>query len=145
MTSDAKLPPPVERQAQKPTGTGLGDEGVHVTDSLTAELVSARMWSQQVSWWSVHEFVAPYLDRVGTWPMVGSPEWCALADDDPRKLAALLDGARHWALRVETCQEAECDASHAISAAADWGVIAQRVRDRADFEKQHPWLRRVAS
>jgi hypothetical protein len=99
-------------------------------------------WSQQVSWWDVHLFVAPYL--TGTWPLVGTPEWCALANDDPRKWVALLDAARHWALRLETCQEAECQASHAISAAADWSAIAQRVRDRAEFEKRHPWLRRVA-
>jgi len=35
MTSDAKLPPTAERQSQNSTGTGLGDEDVHVTDSLT--------------------------------------------------------------------------------------------------------------
>src|SRR5262245_19317887 len=67
--------------------------------------------SSQVSWWSVHEHVLPYLERAGDWPMLGTPAWVGLADDDPRKWAALLDGARHWALRVETCQEAEYQAA----------------------------------
>ena len=86
----------------------------------------------QVSWWSVHEFVAPQLDRVGSWPMVGTPAWCALAAADPVKLAALLDAAQHWALKVETHQEAECEASHDISAAADWADIANKLRRRRE-------------
>jgi hypothetical protein len=75
--------------------------------------------SQQASWWDVHTYVSPTLAEVGCWPMVGTAAWCALPDDDPVKLAALLDAAQHWALRLETCQVAECEASHAISAAAD--------------------------
>jgi hypothetical protein len=85
------------------------------------------MGSAAVSWWSVHEWVTRHLESVGTWPMAGTPEWVALPDDDPRKLAALLDAAQHWALRVETAQQAECEASRAVSAAADWSAIA---RDR---------------
>lgn len=105
----------------------------------------------QVSWWDVHEFVQPVLARVGAWPMLGTPAWCALPDDDPRKVAALFDGARHWALRVETHQVAECEASHDISAAAgeagtSWGAIGQRIRDQHEFYADKPWLRRrVAS
>ena len=51
------------------------------------------MGSAAVSWWSVHEWVQPYLqpylDAAGPLPMVGTPEWCALDDADPRKVAAL--------------------------------------------------------
>jgi hypothetical protein len=83
-----------------------------------------------VSWWSVHEFVAPLLDQVGGWPTVDTPAWCVLGDDDPVKLAALLDAAQHWALRVETCQQAKCAASREISAAADWAAIATEIRQR---------------
>jgi hypothetical protein len=101
--------------------------------------------SQQVSWWDVHEHVAPILEAVGDWPMAGTPAWCALPDDDPRKLAALLDAAQHWVLRVETCQVAECEASHAISAAADWGAVGRRIRDHNEFYQARPWLRRRAS
>lgn len=84
--------------------------------------------NQQVSFWSVHECVAPLLAAIGSWPLVGTPAWCALANDDPAKIAALFDAARHWALRVETCQQAHADASREISAAADWSVIAQQIR-----------------
>jgi hypothetical protein len=82
------------------------------------------MGSAQVSWWSVHEWVQPHLDAAGPLPMVGSPEWCDLDDADPRRVAALFDAAQHWALRVETCQTALAEASHAISGAADWSAIA---------------------
>ena len=58
--------------------------------------------SQQVSFWSVHEFVQKYLDTAGHYPMAGTPAWCELADGDRRKWAALLDFAQHHALRVET-------------------------------------------
>jgi hypothetical protein len=81
--------------------------------------------SAAVSWWSVHEHVSPFLESAGTWPMAGTPDWCGLPDDHPAKLAALLDAAQHWALRVETCQVAESEASHAISAAVDWSAVAR--------------------
>jgi hypothetical protein len=81
----------------------------------------------------------------GVWPAAGTPAWCDLPDDDPAKLAALLDAAQHWALRVETCQQAQCEASHDISAAYDWGAIARRLRDEAEFYRQKPYLKRKAS
>ena len=81
--------------------------------------------SRSVSWWSVHEYVAPRLAEVDSWPMVGTPTWCALHDDDPIKLAAIFDAAQHWALRIETAQEAMAEASHEISGVADWSATAQ--------------------
>jgi Protein of unknown function (DUF2742) len=107
--------------------------------------VNRSRYSQQVSWWDVHEHVAPLLDQVGSWPAVGTPAWCLLNDDDPVKVAALYDAAQHWALRVETCQQAECEASHDISAAGDWSAIAQHIRDEQDFYAAHPWMRRATS
>jgi hypothetical protein len=100
--------------------------------------------SHQVSWWSVHEFVAAIIDRadVTPFPMLGTPSWCALADGDPRKWAALLDAAQHWALRVETCQEARAEASRAVAAAHDWPAIAQSNRSRSEFYAARPWLKR---
>jgi Protein of unknown function (DUF2742) len=82
-----------------------------------------RIASQQVSWWSVHELIQPVLNQANDWPMLGTPAWCSLAHDDPRKWCALLDGARHWALRLELGQEARCAASHDVSAADDWSAI----------------------
>jgi hypothetical protein len=107
--------------------------------------VSAIVSSQQVSWWDVHLFVEPLLAEVGDWPMAGTPEWCALDDDDPAKTAALLDAARHWILRVETRQAAECAASSDVSAAADWGQIGQQIRAHNEFYTEKPWLRRQES
>jgi hypothetical protein len=100
--------------------------------------------SRQVSWWDVNQFVTPLLAEVGSWPMVGTPAWCALDDSDPVKLAAIFDATRHWALRVETCQVAECEASHEISDAADWGQIGRKIRDHNEFYAQKPWLKRRA-
>ena len=85
--------------------------------------------AQQVSWFPVHEHVAPLLEMVGQWPTVGTPEWCAL-DGSPVKLAAIYDAARHWALHLELGQEARADASRAVSAGADWKAIAQEIRRR---------------
>jgi Protein of unknown function (DUF2742) len=108
--------------------------------------VSAIVSSQQVSWWDVHLFTEPLLTKVGSsWPMAGSPEWCALPDGDPAKLAAIYDAARHWALRVETCQQAECEASHAISAAADWSAHARAWLSHNEFYAEKPWMRRRAA
>ena len=83
--------------------------------------------SSQVSWWSVHEYVSGLLAAVGTWPMIGTPQWCALPDDDLAKIASIFDAAQHHALRVETSQEAQCEASRGVSAAADWRDIAQQM------------------
>jgi hypothetical protein len=92
--------------------------------------MSAGLTSRSVSWWSVHEFVEPLLAAVGQWPMAGTPEWCALPDDDPVKLAALYDDARHWALRLETSQQALAETSRDISAAADWAAMATEIFHR---------------
>jgi Protein of unknown function (DUF2742) len=90
--------------------------------------------------------------------MAGTPEWCALDASDPVKTAALLDAAQHWALRVETCQEAHCAASRGVSSGIDllddddevtreitWAELAREINQRADFYASRPWLKRVAS
>ena len=102
------------------------------------------MTSQQVSWWSTHEFVVAHL-QVEHWPLVGTPAWCQLDDDDPVKWASVLDAARHWALRVDTCQQAHADASSEVSAAADWSHIAEYIRAEREFYAAHPWMKRAAS
>jgi hypothetical protein len=101
--------------------------------------------SQQVNWWSVHEFVTAVLSQANGWPVAGTPAWCSLAHDDPAKWAALLDGAQHWALRVESAQQSRAEASRAVAAAADWPRIAREINQRKDFYAARPWLRRAAS
>lgn len=109
--------------------------------------------SQAVAWWPVLLYVAdvlrveptevPYAaQRV---PLLGTPAWCALADDAPSKLAAVLHGGCHHALRLEMTQEACADASKDISAAADWRAVASELSGLAAFRKANPWSRRVAS
>jgi hypothetical protein len=107
--------------------------------------MSTIVSSQQVNWSEVNLFVTPLLEQAGSWPMAGTPAWCLLDDDDPVKWAALLDAAQHWALRVETCQRAACEASRDISAAADWSAVAREVQNHNEFYAQKPWLKRVAS
>ena len=43
------------------------------------------IYSTQVNWLTVHEHVTPLLELVGSWPLVGSPAWCALDERDPVK------------------------------------------------------------
>ncbi|MGH3628099.1 MAG: DUF2742 domain-containing protein [Mycobacterium sp.] len=104
-----------------------------------------QLESQQVSWWSVHEFVDAVLNQVNDWPMLGTPAWCSLTHDDPRKWCALLDAAQHWALRIETSQEARAEASRAVSGAVDWDAVGRQIRTHADFYRARPWLKRVPS
>lgn len=98
--------------------------------------------SQQVSWSDVHAFVLPKLQRVGDWPMVGSPAWCLLEDRDRVKWASVFDAAQHWALRMEGWQLLECDSSHDISASEDWAKVARIAKNRADYFTARPWLNR---
>ena len=126
--------------------TDIGTRAIEAAPDLAVDHVHRNIVaSQQVSWWSVHEHVAPMLDSVQSRPMVGTPEWCDLDDDDPVKMAALFDAAQHWALRVETCQQARADASQEFRSAVDWSALAREINIRADFFAARPWLRRVAS
>jgi hypothetical protein len=78
--------------------------------------------------------------------MAGTPAWCLLADGDPVKLAAIYDAAQHWILRVETCQVAECEASHDVSAAIDWSTVARERLRHANAVASGAYIpRRVAS
>jgi hypothetical protein len=88
--------------------------------------------SQQVNWRSVHRYVAPLLESVGTWPTIGTVQWRDLPSEDPAKWAAILDAAQHHALRLELNQQDLIDASKAASAAVDWKTAAQHIRDRRE-------------
>lgn len=90
----------------------------------------AAIASQQVSWWQVSRYVAPLLERVVSWPMLGTPEWSTLPQNDVRKIAAVYDGARHWALRLECSQLALAEASRDIAAATDWNAISREMLQR---------------
>jgi hypothetical protein len=133
---------------QRGAGATIRNTGPQQAADLTTKTTDADYtWrltsSQAVRWWAVHEFIAPLLAPVGSWPMAGTPAWCALPDANPAKIAALYSAAEHWALRVETCQQAECDASRDVSAAVNWGAVGKRIQARNDWYMSHPWMRRV--
>jgi Protein of unknown function (DUF2742) len=83
--------------------------------------------SQQADWFSVYLFVEPLLARRRSWPAAGTTEWAALADDDPRKMAAVLDAGVHWALRIDATQVALAQAQLDVSEAADWTSLANSI------------------
>ncbi|WP_421876775.1 DUF2742 domain-containing protein [Mycolicibacterium wolinskyi] len=61
--------------------------------------------------------------------LAGTPEWNQLPDDHPDKLGAVLAAGLHHALRLDLAQERRAEASHEISAAADWSAVSQRIRN----------------
>jgi hypothetical protein len=108
--------------------------------------------SQQVSWWSVHEFVTAAIQHadISSWPSAGTPAWCALADGDPRKWAAMLTAGEQWALRIDILQEASAEAAKSICRSVKeldrpttWSAIAKEAYDLEAFYAARPWLRRV--
>lgn len=98
--------------------------------------------ARSVNWWTVHQFVVGWLEQSPGWPMAGSVAWQQLRDDDPRKWASLLDAARHWALRIDTMQEARAEASRAVAAAADWPAAARELGRLREFRSANPWAKR---
>jgi hypothetical protein len=102
--------------------------------------------SQQVSWWSVHEFVAAAIQQadISSWPMAGTPAWCALPDGDPRKWVALFVAGEHWSLRMETNQQLLADASKEVAGSADWSRVAFELRSLDSFRGTRPWAKRRA-
>lgn len=91
-------------------------------------MYTPRLTSHTVDWWPVHEYVTERI-TAADWPMAGTLDWIRLPDRHPEKVAAILDAAQHWALRIELHQAALAEASQDISTATDWKAIAQN-RDR---------------
>jgi hypothetical protein len=83
--------------------------------------------SRMVAWFEVYAFVAPLLAGIASRPAAGTPAWCQLPDDDPRKLAAVLEAGVHMALKIDAEQAAKAEASQAISTAADWKQVARNI------------------
>ena len=102
--------------------------------------------SYDVDWVAVRDFLARH--PVGpTHIIAGSPEWQALDDDDPAKLAALITAGSRWVLEqnLEELDQQRAAKKHAaieIATALDWTRVAKRIRDRDQFYRDHPDLRR---
>lgn len=93
-------------------------------------------------------------------PTLGDATWCALADDDPRKLASAVRAAVAWATEtamlpaILAAQLATDDAMMLdrikgaaldVSAAADWSTVAARLRHWQTFVEANPWAERVSA
>jgi hypothetical protein len=100
--------------------------------------------SRVVDWWAVHQFLEKFLTPDRDYPMIGTLAWQNLPDHHPAKWAAVYDAARHHALRVHVAQEARAEASHDISAAADWQSLAQEQLSRNQYRASRPWMKRTA-
>lgn len=98
------------------------------------------MHSRQVNWFEVYSFAARWaarccsydedlLDYDGVIP--GTPQWCAMPDDDARKLLALILGGIREALRHDVDQEHRAEAARAIAESTNWTTQAGRLRGRS--------------
>ncbi len=97
-----------------------------------ADNAIADVGSRQVSWWEVYSFAERYAAghalTLDHHLIAGTPQWCGMADDDARKLLAVLLGGVRDALRNDTHQAAAADASKAVSASTDWPTVARERR-----------------
>lgn len=105
------------------------------------------MTDRLITWEPVHAFVGRLLAGRTTHITAGTPEWIALDDDDPRKTTAVLIAGSRWALeqsldQLDDRRAAAKEAAVDIAEARDWAVVAQRIRDRDAFYREHPDLRR---
>lgn len=97
-----------------------------------------RIGSRTVDFWPVHEYVTARI-TVDTFPMAGTLAWINLPERHPQKIAAILDAAQHWALRVQLAQEALADASKDIADAADWKALSRSLhRPDSYIPRLHP-------
>lgn len=98
-----------------------------------------------VDWDQVRPYVARLVLPVS--PLAGTAPWCDLDDDDPRKIAALITAGNRWVLEEHMRQLrspviALKDATVALSQELPWQEVAKRIKDRDDFYRQHPDLKR---
>lgn len=80
-------------------------------------------------------------------PIVGTLEWILLDDTDPLKVAALITGGLRWCLETELAQRdyrelALKEAARDLGRELDWSRVARRLRERDDFYRRNPDLRR---
>ncbi|MCZ4535560.1 DUF2742 domain-containing protein [Gordonia terrae] len=88
-----------------------------------------------VTWDPVHAFVGRVLGGRTTTIVAGTAEWCALDDNDPAKITAVLIAGSRWCLEEEIAQlharrAAEKAAALEVATAADWTRVARQLRDR---------------
>ena len=88
--------------------------------------------SQQRSWFTTYQFMAEALAQANTGPLpaAGTPQWCNLADGDPRKLLALAEAGVHHVLRIDAAQTEQAQISRDLSTDDEWiAAVATDVRN----------------
>jgi hypothetical protein len=98
-------------------------------DDSNPSRLHRRYWAQQL------------LDAGGGWPIYGSPEWCALQVDDPRRVAACVAAAeiytRDWYDNLEERLRGEVDeARTAHKRAEDEEYVRQAAEHRAYWSRK---------
>jgi hypothetical protein len=103
--------------------------------------------SMQVSWWDCHVFMAEMVQQAncGPVPWPGTPAWCAIPDDDPRKLLALAGFGVYQAVSVDAWQDATAEAGSEISAGENWSAIARSNLQRYNALRSGAYIPRKAS
>lgn len=105
--------------------------------------------SYDVDWVAVRDFLARH--PVGpTHIIAGSPEWQALDDDDPQKLAAVITAGSRWVLEEEIEQhrrrrEAQKDMAIGLLEELPWKKIRKQIEQRDEFYRRNPDLKRKAA
>lgn len=100
-----------------------------------------------IIWDPVRDFVYRVLGGHTTTIIAGTEAWAALDDDDPAKLAAVLIAGSRWCLEENIAEihwqrGALKRAANAISESRDWKQVAKRIRDRDQFYRDNPGLKR---
>lgn len=90
----------------------------------------ARHESREISCSAVYLHIAPTLIEVAAWPPAGTAAWAALDHGNPAKDAAVLYAGLQWVLAEDVRQDAEHQASKAVSRAGDWGAFARQMLQR---------------
>jgi hypothetical protein len=108
--------------------------------------------SRQVSWFETLLYKERVLGWVDERPIAGTPSWCALADDDARKMTALVDAGVLWCLNTDTEQEhlaeaakSVCQSVKELDTPTTWSAIAKEAHDLEAFYANRPWMKRVVA
>ncbi|WP_206499117.1 DUF2742 domain-containing protein [Rhodococcus sp. KRD175] len=101
--------------------------------------------SREVDFIAVHDRLAPILDDavlLGDIPILGSPAWVDIANDDVRWRHSVVAAGYRWAAREWLEQDARIEASRELSVSRDWSAVSRSIRQRNDYLAANPWARR---
>ncbi|WP_081631867.1 DUF2742 domain-containing protein [Rhodococcus sp. 114MFTsu3.1] len=98
--------------------------------------------SREVDFLAVHERLSPILtsaQALGGVPIIGSPSWVELDDQDVRWRHAVVVSGYRWALEQWLRQDAAVDFSHEFSQSRDWAATSRYIRQRREWLANNSW------